>query len=134
MKPRRTTSIDLRERILSVYDGGEHTRQEVADRFKVSLGMVKKLIQQRSKIGSIAPLHHLAGRKPEILETHREEMKRAKSGRPHLCRSGKDGRFFDSAGPLLKQLLPQTVVRCRCRLKRPWPVPRPFGAQDVHRI
>lgn len=75
MKRRRTTSIDLRERILSVYDEGEYTRQEVADRFKVSLGMVKKLIQQRSRIGSIAPLHHLAGRKPEILETHREQMK-----------------------------------------------------------
>ena len=75
MKRRSTTSIDLRERILSVYDEGEHTRQEVADRFKVSLGMVKKLIQQRSRIGSIAPLHHLAGRKPEILETHREQMK-----------------------------------------------------------
>lgn len=44
MKP---LSMDLRERILASYDAGEGTRQEVADRYKVSLGVVKKLLSRR---------------------------------------------------------------------------------------
>ena len=43
----KTLSLDLRERILISYDGGEGTREEIAERFRVSLGMVKKLLQQR---------------------------------------------------------------------------------------
>ncbi len=39
-------SLDLRQRILDAYAEGSRTRKEVADRFTVSLGMVKKLIQQ----------------------------------------------------------------------------------------
>ena len=67
----RTLSLDLRERILSAYDKKEGTREEIAARFRVSLGMVKKLLQQRRRTGNIAPQHHLAGRKPTILAVHR---------------------------------------------------------------
>ena len=67
----RTLSLDLRERILSAYDNKEGTREEIAARFRVSLGMVKKLLQQRRKTGNIAARHHLAGRKPTILAVHR---------------------------------------------------------------
>jgi transposase len=67
----RTLSLDLRERILSAYDKKEGTREEIAARFRVSLGMVKKLLQQRRRTGNIAPRHHLAGRKPTILASHR---------------------------------------------------------------
>lgn len=70
----RTLSLDLRERILASYDKGEGTRPEIAHRFRVSLGMVKKLLQQRRRTGDIAPRHHLAGRKPMIVESHRSQM------------------------------------------------------------
>jgi transposase len=66
MKRRRTLSLDLRERILASYDEGDCTRTEVATRFRVSLGMVKKLIQQRRHSGDIAHRHRLAGRKPSM--------------------------------------------------------------------
>ena len=62
----RTLSLDLRQRILDSYDNDEGTRAEIAQRFRVSLGMVKKLLQQRRHTGDIAPRHHLAGRKPMI--------------------------------------------------------------------
>jgi len=42
----RTLSLDLRERILTAYDNKEGTREEIAARFRVSLGMVKKLLQE----------------------------------------------------------------------------------------
>jgi len=71
----KTLSIDLRERILSTYDKNDVTRQEVADRYCVSLGMVKKLIQQRRKTGDINPRHHYSGRKPVIIGKHRKQLK-----------------------------------------------------------
>ena len=74
MRNRRTISLDLRERILEAYDEGDVTRDQVARRFRVSLGMVKKLIQQRRHSGDIRARHHLAGRKPLIMAGHREKM------------------------------------------------------------
>jgi len=71
----RTLSVDLRERILACYDHDEGTRAEVAHRFRVSLGMVKKLLQQRRRTGDIAPRHHYAGRKPMIVEAHRRGLR-----------------------------------------------------------
>ena len=71
----RTLSLELRQRILEAYDQDEGTRAEIAGRFRVSLGMVKKLLQQRRHTGDIAPRHHLAGRKPMITATHRSQLR-----------------------------------------------------------
>ena len=71
----RTLSLDIRERILSSYDNDAGTRPEIAHRFRVSLGLVKKLLQQRRRTGDIAPRHHLAGRKPMIVAGHRSQLR-----------------------------------------------------------
>jgi transposase len=71
----RTLSLDLRERILASYDNDEGTRPEIARRFRVSLGMVKKLLQQRRRTGDIAPRYRFCGRKPMIVATHRSQMR-----------------------------------------------------------
>lgn len=71
----RTTSLDLRERILGCYDDEAETRVEIARRFRVSLGMVKKLLQQRRHTGDIAPRHRFSGRKPMIVATHRSQLR-----------------------------------------------------------
>src|SRR5271169_698738 len=71
----RTTSLDLRERILAAYDNNEGTRAELADRFRVSLGLVKKLLQQRRRTHDIAPRHRFSGRKPMIVATHRSQLR-----------------------------------------------------------
>jgi transposase len=71
-----TLSNDLRERILKAYDRGEGTRQDIAERFDVSLGMVKKLLQQRRRTGDIAPRHRHSGRKPKITSTHKQKIRR----------------------------------------------------------
>ena len=73
----KTITLDLRKRILTCYDTGKETRASVAKRFCVSLGMVKKLIQQRRHVGDIAPLHWRAGRKPLFTEEHKEQMQAA---------------------------------------------------------
>lgn len=79
-----TLSVDLRERILASYDNGEGTRDEVARRFRVSLGMVKKLLQQRRQRGDIRPQHHRSGRKPKILAEHRLALRQALAKKPDL--------------------------------------------------
>ena len=71
----RTLSLDLRQRILFCYDNQEGTRAEIAHRFRVSLGMVKKLLQQRRRTGDIAPRHHFAGRKPMIVAAHHRQLR-----------------------------------------------------------
>jgi transposase len=80
----RTLSLDLRERILSSYDKNEGNRQEVAVRFRVSLGMVKKLLQQRRRTGDIAPRHRYSGRKPKILSSHHRHMQSLLVKKPDL--------------------------------------------------
>lgn len=71
----RTLSLDLRERILASYDNDEGTRAEIAHRFRVSLGMVKKLLQQRRHTGDIGPRYRFCGRKPIIVSAHRGQMR-----------------------------------------------------------
>jgi transposase len=71
----RTLSLDLRERILASYDNHEGTRPEIAHRFRVSLGMVKKLLQQRRHTGDIAPRYRFCGRKPMIGSRHQSQMR-----------------------------------------------------------
>lgn len=77
-------SVDLRERILACYDAREGTREETANRYRVSLGMVKKLLQQRRKTGDIRPRHHYSGRKPKILDPHRRRMRDLLSRQPDM--------------------------------------------------
>jgi transposase len=64
------------------YDEGKDTRDAIARRFCVSVGMVKKLIQQRKYLGTIAPLHHRAGRKPTITPRHKARMQGLIQQRP----------------------------------------------------
>ena len=71
---RKVLSLDLRERIVTTYDQGTSTREEVAKRYRVSLAMVKKLLQQRRRTGSLAAQYDRCGRKPVILESHRQQM------------------------------------------------------------
>lgn len=80
----KTLSSDLRERIVSSYDRQEGTRQKIADRFRVSLGMVKKLLQQRRRTGDIGSRHHCAGRKPMIVDAHRRQFRALLGRRPDM--------------------------------------------------
>lgn len=71
----KTLSLDLRERILTSYDREEGTREAVAARYRVSLGMVKKLLQQRRRLGQIGAQHHRSGRKPMIVASHHRQLR-----------------------------------------------------------
>ena len=80
----RTLSVDLRERIVASYDHQEGTREEIAHRYRVSLGMVKKLLQQRRRTGDIGPRHRFSGRKPMILASHHRQIRALLGQKPDL--------------------------------------------------
>jgi transposase len=80
----KTLSLDLRERILASYDNLEGTRQEIADRYRVSLGMVKKLLQQRKRTGQIGARHAYSGRKPLIVHAHEDQMRLLLGRKPDM--------------------------------------------------
>ena len=79
-----TLSTDLRERIVAAYDRGDGTRDQIAERYNVSLGMVKKLLQQRSRTGDIGPRHRYSGRKPKITAKHEKQLKRLVTKSPDM--------------------------------------------------
>jgi len=81
---RKTISLDLRERILAAYDQEEGTREEVARRFRVSLGLVKKLLQQRRHTGDLRPRHRFCGRKPLLGQSHQQRLRELVARKPDL--------------------------------------------------
>src|SRR4051812_45612422 len=81
---KKTLSLDLRERIVAAYDAKEGTREEVAKRFKVSLGMVKKLLEQRAKTGDLRARHRFSGRKANLMPKHGAALKQLIAREPDV--------------------------------------------------
>ena len=48
-------STDLRQRVITACDARDGTREQIAERFCVSIHFVRKLLRQRRDTGSIAP-------------------------------------------------------------------------------
>ena len=85
-------SLDLRKRICAACDEQTETRQEVADRFKVSRSFVQKLLRRRREAGSIAAKPHGRGPAPRIGERDGRRLRDLIKAKPdatlaELCRS-----------------------------------------------
>jgi transposase len=78
----KTTSLDLRQRIIASYDQEEGRREDIAKRYRVSVGLVAKLLYQRERTGDIAPRHRFSGRKPKLLGTHRRQLRALLAKKP----------------------------------------------------
>ena len=116
----KALSIDLRERILAAYDKENATREDVARRFRVSLGMVKKLIQQRRHTGNIQSRRHLCGRKPLILENHRNQMRDLVSKKPDITLAElRDAVGLNCTLPAIHYALEQMGLSYKKRLSMP---------------
>lgn len=116
----KTLSLDLRERILSTYDKAEGTREQVARRFRVSLGMVKKLLQQRRHTGEIGSRHHLCGRKPRILESHRSQMRVLLKKKPDMTlKELREAAALDCTLPAIHYVLEDMGLTYKKRLSTP---------------
>jgi transposase len=74
MKP---YSNDLRRRIVDVYESGDHTLEEVAELFGVSLATVKNFLRRKRETGSADALPHAGGRQPSLSEKARTTLRDA---------------------------------------------------------
>ena len=139
----KTLSLDVRERILKNYDQPGRTRAEVARWFGVSLGMVKKLLQQRRRLGEIGPLHHRAGRKPKITPVHRARFEVLLREQPDLtlaelrattglhCSLPAICYVLADMGLTYKKRLSGRANRTGRTLRRPAPLGRPRVAHGM---
>lgn len=70
----KTLPLATRQKIIDRYEEHTHTRQAIADEFGVSLGMVKKLIQQFWHSDDIGPLPWDGGRYPKLHQGHKDRL------------------------------------------------------------
>jgi transposase len=81
---KKPISLDLRERIVAAYLGKKGTREEVAKRFKVSVGMVKKLLAQQGRTGDLRPRYRFCGRKARLEPEHGKSMRQLVEREPDV--------------------------------------------------
>jgi transposase len=70
----RPYSDDLRRRILEALEQGEGSEPELAARFRVSYGYVKKIRRQQLRTGTMARVPHQPGRKPKFTQPIRDRL------------------------------------------------------------
>jgi transposase len=68
-------SDDLRRRVLEAYAQGEGSEPQLARRFRVSLGFVKKIRRQQLRTGKMERVPHRPGRKPQFTEAIRQQLR-----------------------------------------------------------
>jgi transposase len=74
MKP---YSNDLRRKIVELYEGGDHSLDQVADLFGVSLATVKNFLRRKRLTGSSDALPHAGGKPPSLNEKARSSVREA---------------------------------------------------------
>lgn len=68
-------SNDLRRKVLEAYIKQEGTIAEIATRFRVSVGYVKKILRQYRRTGTMEWIPHRPGRKPKFTPLIREQIR-----------------------------------------------------------
>jgi transposase len=75
-------STDLRERLWAAWKAKEGTREQIAERFGVSLSCVRDLVRRVRDAGSTAPKPHGGGRSPAFDAQGLEVLARAVAKSP----------------------------------------------------
>jgi transposase len=70
-------SNDLRRKIVEAYERGDHTLEEVAELFGVSLASVKNFLRRKRETGSSDALPHAGGKRPALNEKARIALRNA---------------------------------------------------------
>ena len=80
-----TYSLELRRRVVAAADEGSATQEQVAVRFSVSLGWVRKLLGQRRRVGHVEPLGHRGGAPRRLDERAIEAVRAAVTRQPDIA-------------------------------------------------
>jgi transposase len=63
-------SPDLRQKIVDLYQQGEGSIRQLAQRFAVSPDFVRLLLKRERETGTVAPTTYTRGPKPQLNQTH----------------------------------------------------------------
>ena len=133
----RPYSDDLRRRILEALERGEGTELELAARFRVSYGYVKKIRRQQLRSGSMVRSPHQPGRKPKFSEPIRERLRAWLRQQPDLTLAELQDKLREQVQlgvslPSLWMVLRKMGLRlkkCRSTLKSATPKPTSSGGK-----
>jgi len=95
-----TYSMDLRERVVRACDEKRGGREHIAKLFGVSTAWIRRLLQRRREVGTIAPKAHGGGRPAKFFGKKLERLKQLVEQQPDATlvelrdRSGVDGSIM----------------------------------------
>lgn len=70
MKP---YSLDFRQKIVEVYENEKISQRQLAERFRVALSFITKLLKQHRESGNLEP-RKSSGRPPKLQECHLQQL------------------------------------------------------------
>ena len=117
----RPYSMDLRRRVVAAGDRKDGRRVEIAERFGVSTAWIRRLLQRRREMGSIAPFPQNAGRKPALDSRKMERLRRLVERQPDATlRELKDRLGMTiSNGAMIRALRALRLTLKKSRSRRP---------------
>jgi len=123
---------DLRRKLLSAYDEGEGTLEELAERFLVSVGWAKKISAQRNRTGQTERVPHRAGRKPHAGPEAQQQVRAWIKAKPDLTLAEIQGKLHSQVTVTLS--IPQIwhlLRRMGLRLKKSHSTPASATARST---
>lgn len=72
----RAYSMDLRTRAVDAVRRKEGSYEQLAERFRVSVSWIKKMVYQQRRLGHLQVQTHRCGRKPKLSQADRERLAR----------------------------------------------------------
>ena len=77
-------SVDLRQQVLSCYESGEHTQEDVADLFEIGVASLKRWLSRKRKGEDLGTRTKNSGRKNKINDTGLETIKELIKNNPSI--------------------------------------------------
>jgi len=88
---------DLRRKILQCCEEGKQNQEEIAQRFKVSVRYVGKLVAHKRRTGQAERIPHRPGRKPKFTPAIRERLRSWLKSQPDLTLKELQQKLEDQA-------------------------------------
>lgn len=75
-------SRDLRQRVIDAYKAREGSQRKLAERFKVSLSFVQRVIRRQKETGKVSPKAHGGGAKALLAQAELEKVQQLVATQP----------------------------------------------------
>lgn len=120
---------DLRQKILETYENKEGSFKKVAERFKVNLNTVKRIVYRYRETGKVETYLHRVGRRGLIDESGKETLKRLIKKSPDMTLNEIQKAYKERHG--VKPVL-SVFHRILKELKLPYKKKSLFAKQQLH--